>query len=79
MLSGSSKRQGTDCTSIPFVDEVLCHIGDCLVVSCEKGYKPARNGTLCVSIDVDADVKTNLKADVYGKTAHRLGLDASAH
>lgn len=43
----SSTGQGTDCTKIPHSSGVGCSGGQCFIFSCEPGYVPSMDGSVC--------------------------------
>lgn len=57
MFAEYGKDQGTDCTAISNVDEVICNHGSCMVLSCERGYKPSQNGTACIDLKSESGSK----------------------
>lgn len=46
LVPGSPR--GIDCTAIPGVVDVACHIGNCVVRSCQSDYTISMDRTFCI-------------------------------
>ena len=77
MFAEYGKEAGTDCTAISNVDEVICNHGSCMVLSCERGFKPSQNGTACIDLKSESGSGSGLDRVLGAGSKMIAAIDAT--